>query len=109
MTGGTVSMMVTVWLHVAELLQQSVACQVRVMINGHRLEALVMVLRTVIVMFVPQQASMAVGGVKDQAEPQFTVMLLAQVITGGWVSTSMTRWLQKVEFEQQSVIIQNWA
>jgi len=31
-TGGTVSMTVTVWLHVVELLQQSVACHVRVMI-----------------------------------------------------------------------------
>jgi len=61
------------------------------------------------VTLVPQQASIAVGGVNDQTEPHCTVMLLAQVITGGWVSTSMTRWPQKTEFEQQSVMIQKRA
>jgi hypothetical protein len=105
MTGGVVSMTVTVWLHVAELLQQSVACHVRVMIKGQILPALVIVLRTVIVTLL-QQASTAVGGVNAQAEPHCTVMLLAQFITGGWVSCSTTRWLQTVEFEQQSVISQ---
>ena len=35
MTGGVVSTTVTVWLHVALLLQQSVACQVRVIICEH--------------------------------------------------------------------------
>jgi len=82
-TGGTVSITVMVWLHVVELLQQSVACQVRVMICGHFVATFVTVPRTVIVTLVPQQASIAVGGVNDQAEPHCTVMLLAQVITGG--------------------------
>ena len=104
--GGTVSMMVTVWAHVVELLQQSVACQVRVIMIGHTVEALVTVLRTAMVTLVPQQASIAVGGVNDHVELHCTVMLLAQVITGGWVSCSTTRWLQNAEFEQQSVIIQ---
>jgi hypothetical protein len=106
MTGGTVSTMVTVWEQVVELVQQSVACQVRVMTTGQTEPMLVTVLRTVMVTLVPQQASMAVGVVKDQAVPQLTVKLVPQVMTGGWVSISVTRWLQKVELEQQSVICQ---
>jgi hypothetical protein len=51
---------------------------------------LVTVARTVIVTFVPQQASIAVGGVKFQGVPRATVRLLAQVSTGGVVSTFVT-------------------
>ena len=55
------------------------------------------------VTFVPQQASMAVGGVKFQTVPQFTVRLLPQLITGGCVSISVTVWLQNAALVQQSV------
>jgi hypothetical protein len=88
MTGGVLSTTATVWLHVIELLQQSVACQVRVMICGHNEPAFVIVLTMVTVRFVPQQLSSAVGGSKVQVVPHTTVLLLAQVSTGGWVSIS---------------------
>src|ERR1051326_682336 len=103
-TGGVVSLFVTVWLHVAELLQQSVARQVRVIVPGHGVGLLVMVLSTVMATFVPQQPSSAVGGSKVQALPHWTVLLGAQVIIGGVVSTIVTVWLQRGEaFPQQSV------
>src|SRR5260370_21961285 len=97
-------MAVMVWLHVGELLQQCVACQVRLMIWGHFVPLFVIGRRPVMVTLVPQQASIAAGGVNAQAEPHCTVMLLAQVITGGVVSWSLSRWLQNAEVEQQSVI-----
>jgi len=103
-TGGVVSRLVTIWLHVAELLQQSVARQVRVIVPGHGVGFWVMVLRMVMVTFVPQQPSSAVGGSKLQALPHCTVLLVAQVTTGGVVSTIDTVWLQRAEvFPQQSV------
>ena len=105
-TGGVVSMTVTIWLHVMELEQQSVARQVRVTISGQKLLALVTVLSTVMVTFVPQQASMAVGAVNDHGVPQLTVRLLAQVRTGGCVSTSVIVWLHVAVFEQQSMACQ---
>jgi len=89
-TGGVVSLFVTVWLHVAELLQQSVARQVRVIVPGQGVGLLVIVLRMVMVTLVPQQPSSAVGGSKVQALPHCTALLVAQVITGGVVSTIVT-------------------
>ena len=86
MVGGMVSTTVTVWLHVAVLVQQSMACQVRVMFHGHR--PLVTVLTTAMVTLVPQQTSEAVGRSNDQFEPHWTVLLAAQVMTGGMVSTT---------------------
>jgi hypothetical protein len=69
MTGGTVSITVTIWVQVVELPQQSVACQARERIDGQTMLALVVVPSTVIVTLVPQQASTAVGVSKLQAVP----------------------------------------
>ncbi len=108
MTGGTVSTMAMDWLHIVELPQQSVACQVRVTMPGQTLRELVTVLTTTTTMLAgAQQASVTVGGVKIKGAPQEMVVLGAQVITGGVVSSSTTRWLQTGElFVQQSVAIQ---
>jgi hypothetical protein len=70
------------------LLQQSVACQVRAMDCGQ--PPLVMVVRALIVTFVPQHESTAVGESKLQGEPQGTVLLGWQEMTGGVVSTTVT-------------------
>jgi hypothetical protein len=83
MTGGIVSTMVTVWLHEMELLQQSVACHVRVTLDGHTAAVLVMVLRTIIVTFEPQHASTAVGGSNVQGVLHWTVLSGTHVSTGG--------------------------
>ena len=64
---------------------------------------LVTVLSTVMVTLVPQQTSEAEGASKLQAEPHSTVLLVAQVITGGVVSTTVTVWLQVLLLPQQSV------
>ena len=91
-TGGLVSVIVTVWLHVELRLEQSVACHVRMISCEQGLLGvpsgfvLVTVFKTVIVTFVPQQASTALGGSKLQAKPHSTVLLDLQVITGGVVS-----------------------
>jgi hypothetical protein len=60
----------------------------------------------VMVTFVPQQASTAVGGSKVQVEPHWAVLLVPHVSAGGVVSRSMTLWLQIAVFEQQSLAIQ---
>ena len=52
---------------------------------------MVVVLTTVTVTLVPQQMSEAEGGSKDQVEPHWTVLLVAQVIVGAIVSTTVTR------------------
>src|SRR5205823_4067408 len=94
---------VIVWLQVALLLQQSVACQVRVMDIGQK--PFVTVLSTVMPTWL-QQASRAVGSSKLHAEPHSTVLLLEQVITGGVVSRTVTIWLQMDLLPQQSVACQ---
>jgi hypothetical protein len=91
--GGVVSTTVTICLQLAALLQQSTAVQVRTTISGQA-GLLVTVLATEIDTFVPQQASEAVGGSNVQAVPHWTVLLVAQVITGGVVSTTVTFWVQ---------------
>ena len=101
-----VSMIVTIWLQVMELLQQSVACHVRVISSEQGAVLLVVVPTRLIVKLVPQQASTALGGSKLQVEPHSTVLLVAQVNTGGVVSTTVTVWLQVALFEQQSVACQ---
>ena len=106
MTGGVVSTMVTVWLHMIELLQQSMAFQVRVTLTGQIAAAFVIVLTMVMERLVPQQASMAVGGVKDQGVLHCTVKSGAHVNTGGCVSTSVMLWLHVAVFVQQSVASQ---
>jgi len=86
-TGGVVSTMVTTWLHVAMFVQQSTACHVCVMMVRHELlPALVTIPRLEIVTFVPQQESIAVGGSKLHETLHWTVLLLAQEMTGGVVS-----------------------
>ena len=55
---------------------------------------LVMVPTMLIVTFVPQQASSAVGLSNDHESPHSTTLLVAQVMTGGVVSTTVTVWLQ---------------
>lgn len=89
MTGGTLSTMVTDWLQLVMLLQQSMIIQFRVTTIGQT--PLVTVLNTEMVTFVPQQASTAVGGVKDQVVPHGTVKLAGQFTTGGVVSCTTTR------------------
>src|SRR5689334_20255030 len=64
-TGGVVSMMVMVWLQVAELLQLSVACQVRVCAKVLPHSGVTMLVRTTIVTFVPSAMSSALGASKS--------------------------------------------
>src|SRR5262245_42319181 len=103
-TGGVVSMSVTVWLQGALLLLQlSMACHVRVTVAGQL--PFVTVLITLIVTLVPLQLSFAVGKSKVHAEPHSTVLLLTQVMVGGVVSTIVTVWLQLAELVQQSTAV----
>ena len=98
--GGLTSSTVCVhgWL---SWLQQSLATQVRVKVT---LQPLVIRASpvTLIVTFVPQQVSTAVGGSKLQAEPQSTVLLPAHVRVGGLAKTKML-WLHSALWPQQSV------
>jgi len=102
--GGMVSTTVTVCVQSVVLVQQSVACQVRLMICGQTPE--VELLMTVIVTLVPQHASVAEGGSKVQAVPHCTVLLVAQVRTGGVVSTIVTVCAQVARLVQQSTASQ---
>jgi hypothetical protein len=60
------------------------------------------VLTIVIVTFVPQHASNAVGGSKFHADPHWTVLFAAQVNVGGVVSVIRTISVQVAVFVQQS-------
>jgi len=80
--------------------QASVATHVRMKTFGQM--PLVTVLKIDIVTFV-LQASLAVGASKVQAVPHWTVLLVAQVSTGGVVSTTDTIWLQVLVLPQASV------
>ena len=60
-------------------------------------------LRTLIVTFVPQHASKAVGVSNVQPVPHSSVLGPLQLIIGGFVSISVTICVQNEEFEQQSV------
>ena len=60
-------------------------------------------LRTLIVTFVPQHASNAVGVSNVQPVPHSSVLGPLQLIIGGFVSISVTICVQNEEFEQQSV------
>src|SRR5258705_10547247 len=92
MTGGVVSITVTVWLQVALLLQPSMACQTRVVskVLPQWPAVLVTVLSTLIVTW--PLLSVAVGGSKVQAVPSCTVLLLlyGQSIPGGVVAIRVT-------------------
>ncbi len=64
--GGFVSVMVTISVQKAVLVQQSTACQVSVMISLQGTEPLVTALNRETMTLVPQQASVAKGGVRVQ-------------------------------------------
>jgi hypothetical protein len=87
------------------LLHKSVANQVRVSVCWQLLP-LVTVARTTTRTFVPLHASEAVGGSKSHTDPHSTVLLEAQVMTGGVVSTSVTVWLQVLLLPKESVASQ---
>ena len=78
-TGGVVSTMVTVWLHEALLVQQSVTCQVRVIASAQGPAMLVVVPTTMTVTWLLQQGLDAVGLSKLHDEPHSTVLFVAQV------------------------------
>ena len=106
MTGGTLSTMVTVWLQLVELPQQSVMIQSRVMMSGQFGAGLVTVLPMTMVGATVQQSSNAVGGVKFHGVPQLTVILDAQMTFGGSVSTMNNLCVQTSEvLVQQSVAV----
>src|SRR6266567_1787177 len=91
--GGVVSITVTVWLHVALLLQPSSACHTRVAVKvfPQKPVVLVVVLNTLSVA-VPL-LSVGAGGVsKVQAAPNCTVLLALplQLSAGGVVSITVT-------------------
>ncbi len=102
--GGVVSTTVTVWLQVLVLPHESVASHVCVMTCGQ--VPFVTVLNTVIVTLVPLQVSKAAGGSKVHALPHCTVLLVAQVKTGGVLSTTFTVWLQMLVLPHKSVASQ---
>src|SRR6266704_2007449 len=79
--GAVVSCTVTVWLQLAVKPLQSVTSQVRVMFHGQ--EPLVTVPMIMRETFVPQQALVACGSSKFQAEPHSTVLLGGQMIVPG--------------------------
>src|SRR5206468_1472353 len=84
------------------LLQQSVACHVRVKVCVQPVP-LVRVLNTTSIRLVPQQASERAGGSKLHRQPQSTVLFEAQVSSAGVVSFTVTVWEQELELLQQSV------
>ena len=86
-----VSTTVTVWLQVAVLLQPSVACQVRVTACAQPKPLTLS--KEMILMLVPQQVSVTVGGSSKLhwSPPHSTVLLTGQLLkTGGVVSTAVT-------------------
>src|SRR2546428_11292355 len=97
-TGATVSITLTVWLHWALLPQASVAAQVRVAskVVPQCLVELVAVHRAVLTL--APLLSAALGGSKLQAVPSCTVLLvLLQLMTGAVVSITLTVWLHRSE------------
>src|SRR6185436_12853809 len=100
MTGGVVSTIVTVWLQVLVLPQQSLASQVRVTTCG-QIPVFVTVSTTAIT-FV-QQLSLTVGASNVQFEPHSTVLFVAHVIVGGVLSTTETTCVQVAVIPRQSV------
>src|SRR5580765_4679558 len=103
MTGGVVSTIVTVWLQVLVLPQQSLASQVRVTTCG-QIPVFVTVFSTTAITFV-QQLSLTVGASNVQFEPHSTVLFVAHVIVGGVVSTTETTCVQVAVIPRQSVRI----
>ena len=102
-TGGVVSTLVTLWLQVLVLPQASRAIQVAVSTSGH--VPLVTTPTSVTATLVPLHASDASGGLKLQTLPHSTVLLVAQVMLGGVVSSTVTVWLHVAVLVQSSVAI----
>src|SRR5206468_6537264 len=94
MVGGVESTTVTFWLHSAVLPEASVARQVRVASKVLPQWPVKLVTVLAMVMVTLPQASLAVGGSKDQALVHSTVLLGTHVMVGGVVSTTVTFWLQ---------------
>jgi predicted XRE-type DNA-binding protein len=105
-SGGAVSITVTVWLHMARLVQKSVASHVRVALKVIPQVALVTVLTTTTVTFVPSQASAALGRSKLQAVPHSIVLDEPQTSSGSVVSTTVTVWLHVARLVQESIASQ---
>src|SRR5579885_3000725 len=82
------------------------ACHVRVIRVWHAEVALVVVLVTTIVTLAPLHASVAVGASKLQVVPHSTVLLAAQLSTGGVVSMTVTAWPHTMWPPQASVASQ---
>src|SRR5205823_35760 len=96
---------VTVWVHVALWLQQSVACHAPVQIVWHWSITMLLLLVKEYVRLL-QHASLAVGWSKLQPLAEATVLLGAQVITGANVSTTVTVCVQVAVLLQQSLACQ---
>src|SRR6185436_9272383 len=97
---------VTVWAHVFELPQGSVADQVCVTANvpSQKPSALVVVLRIARMTFVPLARSVgAAGASKLQSTPDSTDLSAAQTSVGGVVSITVTVWAHVFELPQGSV------
>jgi len=89
-----------------ELLQQSATLQTPFQMERHWLSRVALLLTNWMVRFVPQQLSLAVGGSNSQLMPHWTVLLLAQLTTGGVVSFTVTYCVQYARVPTQSVIFQ---
>src|SRR5437667_743556 len=83
MVGGVWSSTVTVWLHSAVLPQASVARHVRVASKVLPQWPVRLVTVLTMLMVTLPQASLAVGGSKDQAVLHSTVLLGTHVVVGG--------------------------
>src|ERR1041385_4907552 len=92
MAGGLVSTTNTVCEQVLVFPHASVALQVRVAENVGPQPALVVVLTTAVVAL--PQVSLAPGSSKVHGVPHSTVLFVAQLITGGVVSTTEMVWAQ---------------
>src|SRR5262249_48701700 len=112
MSGGSVSMTVTVWLQKELFPQVSVDRQVRVTLNkaGQRgLAKMGTGARRVTVVTIAMSTlfkshlSTAVGMSNAQASPHCACLSGAQWMSGGSVSMTVTVWLQKELFPQVSV------
>ena len=106
MAGGVVSTTEIVWEQVTVLVQQSVMSQLRVVVCRQGVPNNGVVNWTVIVTFVPQHASKGVGGSKTIGVPHSTVLLGAQVGTGGVVSAIMIVSVHEAVLVQQSTACQ---
>src|SRR5437867_5688986 len=103
MLGAVVSTTVTVWLHSLELLQASVARQVRVASKVLPQWPVVFVTVLTMVTVTVPQVSLAVGASKFQALVHSMLLFGAQAMLGAVVSTTVTVWLHSLELLQASV------